>query len=130
MKMQNKILLGLLGAGVGTLISNSVSQNPEEKKRYAINGMWVGGLGTLFIIFLMEQRQNTLNYILKHNGIRVYDGITNQSRLNKRIYEHQASGKVFNEVVCDLAKPRIDALTLEKYRITRYKPKYNVQHNS
>jgi excinuclease UvrABC nuclease subunit len=51
-------------------------------------------------------------------------------RIDTRINEHISSGKNFDEVIYDNSKTITEAQQLEKYRIKRFKPKYNIQHNS
>lgn len=79
---------------------------------------------------MFDDPVDTVNYTLKHNGKRVYDGISKEYRLDTRIREHNASGKIFNEVVFDGPKTNMEAANLERYRIRRFKPQYNIQHKS
>lgn len=119
-----------MGIEAGHLIGRILGETEEEKQEFARQGRWIGGLGTLSLTFVFDKPKDTVNYMLKNNGQRVYDGITKEYRLNTRISEHKASGKNFDEVVFDNPKPVVEAQKLEIYRIKRFKPKYNIQHNS
>ena len=78
---------------------------------------------------VLGQTNNTVNYILYYKGKRVYDGICYEDRLDDRIADHERSGKRFDDVVYDYAKPRSEALVLERKRIKRFKCKSNIHHN-
>lgn len=130
MKIQNRILWTLLSIGAGHLIGRGLGKTEEEKQKFARKGRWIGGLGSFGLTFAFDKPKDMINYTLKKNGKRVYDGISKKYRLNTRVNEHEASGKFFNEVVYDTPKTILEAQKLEKYRIKRFKPKYNIQHNS
>lgn len=130
MRIENRILWTLLGIGVGHLVGQVIGETEEEKQEFAHRGRWIGGLSTFGITFAFDNPQENVNYTLKHNGKRVYDGISKDYRFNTRVSEHKSSGKIFNEVVYDAPKTRLEAENLERYRIKRFKPKYNIQHNS
>ncbi|MBE7443304.1 MAG: hypothetical protein HS119_12730 [Flavobacteriales bacterium] len=130
MKIENRILWTLIGIGAGHLIGRALGETEEEKQELSRKGRWIGGIGSFGLTFAFDKPKDTVNYTLKHNGKRVYDGITKEYRIDTRISEHKASGKIFNEVVFDNPKPITDAKQLEVYRIKRFKPKYNIQHNS
>jgi len=129
MKNENRLLWTLLGIGAGHLIGRSLGETEGEKQELSRKGRWIGGIGSFGLTFAFDKPKDTVNYTLKHNGKRVYDGITKADRIDTRISEHRASGKIFNEIVCDSPKPISDAKKLENYRIKRFKPKYNKQHN-
>jgi len=130
MRIEYRILWTLLGIGVGHLVGQVIGETEEEKQEFARRGRWIGGLSTFGLTFAFDNPQETVNYTLKHNGKRVYDGISKDYRFNTRVSEHKSSGKIFNEVVYDAPKTRLEAENLERYRIKRFKPKYNIQHNS
>lgn len=129
MKIENRILWTILGIGAGHFIGRSIGETEEEKHAFAQKGRWIGGLVVFGGTFAFEKANDTINYTLKHNGKRVYDGITKEYRLDTRLAEHQADGKIFNEVIFDTPRATTDARKLEAYRIKRFKPKYNIQHN-
>ena len=130
MKMENRTLWTLLGIGVGYLVGRALGETEEEKQDFTRSGSWIGGLGSLALTFVFDNPKDTINYTLKHNGKRVYDGISKGYRLDTRINEHKASGKIFNEFVFYDPKTKVKAEELEIYRIKRFKSKYNIQHNS
>lgn len=130
MKIENIILWTLLGIGVGHVIGRSLGETEEEKQELSRKGRWIGGLGTFGLTIALDKPKDTINYTLKHNGKRVYDGITKKHRIDTRINEHAANGKIFDEVIYDNSKTITEAQQLEIYRIKRFKPKYNIQHNS
>lgn len=130
MKIQNRILWTLLGIGAGHIIGRALGKTEEEKQEFARKGRWIGGLGALSLTFAFDKPKDTVNYTLKNKGRRVYDGISKEYRLDTRMNEHKAGGKIFNEVIIDNPKPITDAQSLEVYRIRRFKPKYNIHHNS
>lgn len=130
MKIEKRILWTILGAGAGHIIGRTLGETEQEKQELSRKGRWIGGLGTLCLTFVIDNQKDTVNYTLKNNGKRVYDGISKENRINTRINEHKVNGKIFDEVIFDDAKTLIQARKLEQYRIKRYKPKYNIQHNS
>ena len=71
---------------------------------------------------------DTVNYKLKNKGRLVYHGICFEDILDARLNKHANSGKKFDECVYDQAKPRHVASSLEKKRIRRDRPKYNIHH--
>lgn len=85
MKIENRILLTILGIGAGNFIGRVIGDTEEEKRELARKGRWIGGLGTLGLTFVFDKSKDTVNYTLKHNGKRVYDGITKEYRLDTRI---------------------------------------------
>lgn len=80
---------------------------------------------------LRRRVRNTTNYELRNRGKVVYHGITND--LERRIAEHERSGKLFDEVVkVGTAVTRGSARTYERRQIATYArryrrpPKYNL----
>ena len=107
--------------------SNAVTD--EEKQNKGANGMLLGGaIGLSLASLLDEEAHDTVNYTLKGKRKRVYHGITYEDRLDARIYEHEFSGKIFDEVIYDYPKPRSKAIELERKKIKRDRPKYNRHH--
>ncbi len=130
METKHRILITLLGVGTGHLVGRILGKTEEEKEELSRKGRWIGGLGTLSLTFVLDNQNDTVNYTLNNKGKRVYDGISKEYRINTRINEHKANGKIFDEVILDVAKTSIQARKLEQYRIKRYKPKYNIHYNS
>ena len=87
-------------------------------------------LGIAVLDSILSNKNNTVNYVLKDRGRKVYHGVVFEDRLDTRIYEHECSGKKFDECVYDDPKPREEALRLEKKRIKRDRTKYNVHHRN
>ena len=130
---QEKLLGLFIGTVAGRVISgNYIKQNaiPEEdqwkyKLGYSLGGALVGYLAALWL----GAPDDTVNYRLLHGNKTVYHGITYADRVSMRRLEHQANGKTFKRMVCDDAKPRCEALVLEKALISQDKPLYNIVHN-
>ena len=85
---------------------------------------------TGFAITSLCFKNDTVNYTCYYKGRRVYEGICYGHRIDARIAEHEACGKLFDEVVVSKSKPRAKALIIERKRIFRHKPIFNIQHNS
>ena len=86
-------------------------------------------LGILILDSLLTNEDDTVNYVLWHRGQKVYHSICFEDRIESRIYEHECTGKVFDEYSYGRSKPRDKACTLEIRRIRRDQTKYNIQHN-
>jgi len=129
MKTSNVLIIASICGAAGYAIGNALGNTVEEKQRYGRNGAIIGVSIALGGLIISSQQKNTVNYILKHKGRRVYDGITHKNRLDTRIFEHECSGKKFDKVISGPARSRTDARILEQKRILRYSPKYNVQYN-
>ncbi len=130
-----KIVGGVLGAGLGYLVSSSlVNDNPNlsqgQKDGWNIFGVILGAFAGVGVANLVGTNFDTVNYTYYNKGERVYDGITYEHRVDIRPAEHRAQGKVFDRIVMDQAKPRQAAIKLETNRIKRFRPKYNIQHNN
>ena len=61
---------------------------------------------------------------------RVYDGICAEHRVDARMNEHERAGKIFDTGITDNPKPLSAARKLERKRIQRFTPKYNIHHNT
>ena len=128
MKIEKIIITGF-SAIAGSIITNKLTTNIENKKSNTILGAIFGGaVGFAIYKYYIANKADTLNYTLQHNGKKVYVGITKQKRLNRRVYEHTIKGKIFDEIIFDDPKPLKKARQLEKISINRLKPKYNIQH--
>lgn len=114
-----------VGCALGYYIGSRCGGSKEEKEENARKGLFIGGLAGL----LGAAACTSVNYILKHKGIKVYHGITYAGRLPQRLKEHQSAGKLFDSFECSYSKPRSLARHQERIRIVRDRPKYNVQHN-
>ena len=75
------------------------------------------------------EEHDTINYTLWYRGKKVYHGVCYIDRLEARINEHALSGKKFDKYTYGTAKPRSRALNVERKKIYRDIPKYNIHHN-
>jgi hypothetical protein len=129
-----KILCSLIGGFIGGAIANhnseyNLTHNAENLFWDTIKGTLKGaGIGYCTSL-VFGSSNDTVNYTHYYNGKRVYEGITYADRFDIRTSEHIANGKKFTRIVKDTAKPRVDALRIEKARIKKYKPANNIQHN-
>lgn len=129
MNFFDRLAATVIGAGIGHLIGSNHGETEEERKLNAKKGRWIGGSLAFGGSFLMEEKADTVNYTLYHKGVRVYDGLTSEDRLEKRVAEHKRDGKLFDEVQYDGPVDKERAIKLEQYRIKRFKPQYNIHHN-
>ena len=124
------MLASLIGAIIGGTVA--IILNPqwpiEELAKYAFWSGIVGGILGMRIQRLFEAPRNTVNYTLYRGRKRVYEGVTYFRRLPKRLDEHRQSGKRFSRVLTGKPTTRKRALAIEKKRIHKYKPRYNVAH--
>lgn len=81
------------------------------------------------VIDALTTPHDTVNYSLYRKRKLVYHGIAYADRLDSRLYEHESCGKMFDDCVYDEAKPRHKAAGLERKRIAKDRPLYNIQHN-
>lgn len=124
MKDTTKLLITAGAAVVCYYIGKELGVTDEEKELYAKRGALIGAsIGIVISLF------DTVNYTLLKRGKSVYEGITKADRLDMRIAEHKRSGKIFDEVLFDAAKPRHFARVRERRSIRQRRPRYNVQHN-
>ena len=136
MATKNEKAFGLIGGiFIGFLSGKSYLKNhgniqENDKWKYLLVSSLGGGLIGYSISSVFGSPNNTVNYSLYNGKKRVYDGITFEDRIGSRKLEHIKSGKKFTKMLYDNAKPRIEALKLEKKLIKKYKPIYNIQHNS
>jgi len=128
-----KIVISLIGCVIGVILGNErfKSQNlpDEDRWRYLLGGGLIGTASGYGLASVFGSPNDTVNYSHYNKGKHVYEGITFAHRFEKRMAEHKASGKVFTSVIKDQAKPRVEALKLEKKRIIRFNPINNIQHN-
>ena len=89
--------------------------------------LWIIG-GLVLLYLAVNKFFCTVNYTLKRGKKVVYHGITKKYRINQRELEHIKKGKKFTLMEYEDALPRIWALYIEKNRIKRDKPIYNIQH--
>lgn len=129
MNILNRLLWTAAGTAVGHFAGQLMGNTEEEKKEFSKNGRVIGGLSSLGLTFVFEKQKDTVNYTLKYKGKLVYHGITRADRLDRRISEHEIAGKVFDEVKFDAPKMRAKAMNLERFRIKKHTPKYNIHHN-
>ena len=100
-------------------------KTPFERLLYLGGALWV----TAKIIDAITAEHDTVNYSLYRKRQLVYHGIAYEDRLDARLNEH-AKDKKFDDCIYDHAKPRHRAAKLERKRILRDRPVYNIQHNS
>lgn len=117
------------GTGVYLWAKNNKKIKDEDVMWYTIRGILLGALSGYGLACLLGSPNNTVNYTHYNNRKRVYEGITYIDRFDVRQAEHRTKGKVFTRVVRDIPKPRVEAMKLEKERILKYRPIYNIQHN-
>ena len=105
---------------------NYAEKTPFEKLVLFAGTVWVAAK----IIDAVFPPHDTVNYKLYYKKRLVYHGVTFEDRLDARLCEHEASGKVFDDCVYDDAKPRKRALNIERRKVRRDRPAYNIHHNS
>jgi len=122
----------LLGAALNMYAGNEEAKaNNREYTLGEALGRGAIGAGTGYLLSeVVGESNDTVNYTYYNGKKRVYEGITREDRLDARIDEHERSGKKFTHVVYDDAKPRSEAIEIEKERIWKFQPKYNIHHNS
>jgi hypothetical protein len=86
-------------------------------------------LGIYALDQIFGQENDTLNYTLWCRNKLVYHGICYSDRMDIRLNEHELRGVIFDEYDHDHAEPRDKAIGLERSRIRRDRPKYNIHHN-
>lgn len=89
--------------------------------------LWIIG-GLILLYLVINKFFCTVNYTLKRGKKVVYHGITKKNRIDQRELEHIKKGKKFTLMEYEDALPRKWALYIEKNRIKRDKPIYNIQH--
>lgn len=102
----------------------------DEKWIYLLGAGIGGGLAGYIVAQIFGAPNDTINYSLFKKGQLVYHGITYDDRLHTRTNEHLRRGLQFDRVLKDKPKSRIDAILLERKRIKRDLPLYNIKHNS
>ena len=108
--------------------NNKISAN--DKWKYFVVGGSGGSVLGYYTAILLGSPNDTVNYRLLNNGKLVYHGITFEDRQKNRKIEHLKRGLIFNKMLRDKPKARLDALILEKKRIKKHRPFYNIQHNN
>lgn len=116
----------LLGTALGGYVGHQLAPTENVKPLTTVIGLLVGNYLTKQ---LFGEPKDTVNYTLIYKGRRVYEGICYHDRKQMRRIEHLVSGKKFSSVKFDSPKERTRALNIERMRIRKYKPIYNVQHN-
>jgi hypothetical protein len=139
MATKNEKIFGVIaGTAVGLILANRHAKknglSGVEKRKCQFIGFSSGGFAGYGISNLLGSPDNTVNYFLqnkiKNKIVHVYDGITFERRINKRMNEHLRDRKIFTEMVYDKPKPRVETIKLEKKLIIENKGFYNKQHNS
>ena len=135
-----KIGFTLFGVLIGGLINvaRKSNQAKREEREYEFKeglgdfllGGVVGGVAGRLSAGILGTPNDTVNYKLMDKRKVVYHGIAFDHRVENRMIEHESSGKQFTSYSFDDAKPRCEALQIEKGRIINDGPKYNIQHNS
>lgn len=119
----------ILGAIAGGIIAYQQSNEADNKLLKTLGGALLGGAGGYGLACVFGELDNTINYSCFYKKHRVYEGICYEDRIDARIIEHKMNGKKITHIRYDKPKPRSEAALLEKTRIKRFKPKYNIQHN-
>jgi hypothetical protein len=129
---KERAICSLIGAGLNIWLGYEKAKTKNEKYTFGkvLGRGLLGAGGGLLIAEIFGEPNDTVNYSLYNERKHVYEGITLDGRIDIRSAEHKKAGKKFTRIVFDNAKPRSEALDLEKKRIYRRRPKYNVQHNS
>jgi hypothetical protein len=126
--VKQKTWCTLLGMAVGGVTGYLLAEKEEDRLAYTLSGAALGGLGGYGFAHLLKEPCDTVNYSCFDGKKRVYEGICYEDRKEIRMSEHESNGKVFTHVHFSNTKPRSQALVIEKKRIQRHKPKYNIQH--
>jgi hypothetical protein len=139
MATKNEKIFGtLIGTTLGIFFASRYANKNGligiEKIKCQLMGLASGGISGYGMASLIGSPNNTVNYKLlnkkRNKTEHVYDGITYEHRIRKRNIEHSKSGKIYTHMVYGKAKPRVEALRLEKSLIIKNKGIYNKQHNS
>jgi hypothetical protein len=137
MATKNEKIAGtILGIGIGGFIAynKQIEKGLQNKESISIpfflKGLFLGGLGGYSFASIFGSPNDTVNYSHYFKGKRVYEGITYEDRFENRMKEHKRNGKRFTKVIKDSAKPRIEALKIEKERINTFSPINNILHNN
>lgn len=130
---QEKKLGIIIGMAIGCLKGNRYCKihdiSNAEKWKYIIGGGVGGGAVGYVAALVLGSADDTVNYCLFKGRRPVYHGITLANRLDARKNEHLRRGLIFDKVLKDKPKARQDARLLEKKRIKKHHPIYNIQHN-
>jgi len=118
----------ILGAIAGGIITYRNTKGEEDRFLEVLAGIAAGAAGG-YVLANAFGPDDTVNYSCFHKKERVYEGICYDDRRDLRIIEHKANGKIITKVRFDKPKPRSEAVLLEKSRIKRHRPKYNIVHN-
>lgn len=119
----------VLGGIIGYQRAKAQGQPSSECWGNALKGGLIGSVAGRVGAELLGSPNDTVNYRLFNQGELVYEGITFDHRVDKRMIEHERNGKKFDSYECSSSRPRTDALRIEKKRIELSNPKYNIQHN-
>lgn len=138
MATKNEKIAGtILGVGIGGFIAynkQKEEQGLQNKESISIpfflKGLLLGGLAGYSFASIFGSPNDTVNYSHYFKGKRVYEGITYEDRFEMRMKEHKRNGKRFTKVIKGFAKPRIEALKIEKERINTFSPINNILHNN
>ena len=139
MATKNEKIFGtLIGTTLGILFANRYANKygltGMEKIKCQLIGITSGGISGYGVASLIGSPNDTVNYMLlykkRNKTEHVYDGITYEHRIHKRNKEHFKSNKLYTHMIYDKAKPRIEALKLEKSLIIKNNGIYNKQHNT
>ena len=108
-------------------MNNLYSNNPNGSASLLMLGVIF--LGAYALNSYLTRDHDTVNYVLFYKNRVVYHGVCYEDRLEARLDEHERRGLIFDEYDFDHAKPRQKALLVEKRKIRRHGPKYNIHHN-
>jgi hypothetical protein len=121
-------VIGAIGGAIFTYLNTE--KTDKDKWLKVLGGTALGAGSGYALACIFGEPADTLNYsCYDKNGNRVYEGICYEDRKKTRIREHKANGKKIDRVKFDQLKPRSEASTLEKTKIKKFRPRYNIQHN-
>jgi hypothetical protein len=119
----------IIGGAIGVYLADKATIAENDKPLIVIGGMLLGGWMGGEISDSFSEPADTVNYTLYHKGRRVYEGICYHDRKSSRLFEHVCAGKKFTTWKFGAPITRSSALEIERKRIKKYQPFYNIHHN-
>lgn len=127
-RISNKFLWKLATTVAGGIIGYHSATDEKDRLLYTLAGMVGGNLLGELTSGLVPEQKDTRNYNCYQGNKLVYTGICYNHRRDIRMYEHERSSKQFTHVKFGPARTRSTAILIERQRIIRMKPIYNIQH--